>query len=515
MFGKHWVAFAPDWLIYDFKQKRITKKRGVYEGPRGVKYFYKLVHVDDETLLDEIEILQRLSSRFVQRLEWIWPNVSVVHMFFEWVDVSLQELLDQRSRLSNNESRHIFTEMLRALMYLQESGIVHRNIKPSTILLTSNVKVKLSGFVVAIRLEGRPFKLAPPAGCYLTIPPEADEEIASPAWDVWSAGVVLYLMMTGQYPFSPTSSSYPLREAVNSTFTQIKEASFRPEAVGFQSGNASALLEQVFTGQWSERPSAKDLLSFDFVDPVTVVSPFATYTLKRLLRYRLEGRSKILRAPVCFGCVFHRVKESLKQRSNFSTEKETSIMPATTPDLNCEKQHSKAPLWIVHWADFTHKFGFCTTFSNGCASILFNDRSSVTCDLAGTTHYFEKDGTGWRFHLRRVPRTLKYKIGYLQWWRKETAGKVANTAPNTSGLRNWFRTEAGILLTFDGVLQFDFIDGTRLVVSSSHILKFPKYGGCQLNRWTSPLNPSALCDQIAHLDSVVDKINENYPGNFQ
>lgn len=515
MFSRCLIETAPESIIAELEQKRVKNSCGVFELPNGRKFYYKRVSVENDHVLNEIAILQRLSSDYVQALKWTWLNGNRLYMFFDWVDLNLQEVLDQQARMSIEESRRIFTELLRALVYLEESDIVHRNIKPASLLISSTGLIKLSNFSVAVKLYGSRYILAPAAGCYLTIPPEADEEIVSPAWDMWSSAVVLSVMLTGQYPFQPGESSYPMREAVCALFGQIKDRAFRLDNIGLQSGHASILLERIFNSNWEDRPCARDLLRFGFVDPLTVGSPIISFVLKKIIPYRLNGRNKIIRAPVCFACVVQRVKDVLKTNTGTSTEKETSIVSVPSPDSTCEKHHQKAPLWVVHWADFTHQFGFCVAFSNGCSSILYNDMSTVYSDIDGTTHYFENDGIGLRFSLRRAPPALKNKIAYLQWWRKETCGKASNTSAQTSGLRNWWRTEAGMALTFDGVLQFDFIDGTRLVLSPFHILKFPKNGGCELNRWTLPLMPQILFDQIAHLDLVVDKINENYPGSFQ
>jgi len=148
----------------------------------------------------------------------------------EYVDGgSLQDLLNRspNNRLPLRQLRKIFKGMICGLIYLQGEGIIHRDIKPDNILLTSEGDVKICDLGVAIKIDisdenalknfkwchgtgGSPV-YQPPECQVIDVSsiPDLDEplitkrdgKIAPFKLDIWSAGVVLYLMVVGKIPF--------------------------------------------------------------------------------------------------------------------------------------------------------------------------------------------------------------------------------------------------------------------------------------------------------------------------
>lgn len=114
-----------------------------------------------------------------------------------------------RGPLSLVEVRDIFGALVRAVSYLHKRGIVHRDLKPGNILLdkeedSERVYVRLIDFGIAIA-QGLPPNAAltatdgaPGTAAYMA--PERRRGIAAPSNDIYSLGVILFLMLTGGLP---------------------------------------------------------------------------------------------------------------------------------------------------------------------------------------------------------------------------------------------------------------------------------------------------------------------------
>src|SRR5881394_1108688 len=142
------------------------------------------------------------------------PNIAVVHTAF-WVEddlaliceylegQALQQLLEQR-RLTFNRALDIIGQVLQGLSYAHARGIIHRDITPANIFLTSAGPVKIIDFGLAkaatdLRLtqEGSPIG----AAHYMSPEEIRGAQEIDARTDVYSCGVVLYELITGRKPF--------------------------------------------------------------------------------------------------------------------------------------------------------------------------------------------------------------------------------------------------------------------------------------------------------------------------
>jgi len=128
---------------------------------------------------------------------------------------SLKDMLKVRHVLSPAEAIHLVSEMLNALQYAHERGLIHRDIKPGNMLFKSDGKLMLCDFglvkVISPQTEGKsPFETASETGPAITgtpeyMPPEQINGQPSFTSDIYSIGIVLYEMLTGVKPFTSNS----------------------------------------------------------------------------------------------------------------------------------------------------------------------------------------------------------------------------------------------------------------------------------------------------------------------
>ncbi|KAL0228734.1 hypothetical protein GEMRC1_013354 [Eukaryota sp. GEM-RC1] len=101
-------------------------------------------------------------------------------------------------------ARRYFKDIIDVLDYLHEQQIVHRDIKPSNLLLTDDGHVKLSDFGISIDLEADIESAATLTGSSAFLSPEIVSgyvDRATPASDIWAAGLTLYFLTFGTLPF--------------------------------------------------------------------------------------------------------------------------------------------------------------------------------------------------------------------------------------------------------------------------------------------------------------------------
>jgi len=134
---------------------------------------------------------------------------SSYYIVMEYVEgTSLDRLLAERGRLSNEAALLVFTEVCRGLKHAHDRGVIHRDIKPGNILISNRGEVKLTDFGIATSKEAGEEGLTQ-TGMTLGTPSYMSPEQISEAKkvdkraDIYSLGVMLYEMLTGTKPFPP------------------------------------------------------------------------------------------------------------------------------------------------------------------------------------------------------------------------------------------------------------------------------------------------------------------------
>jgi serine/threonine protein kinase len=180
-------------------------------------------------LRKEFVLNENIRKRFIAEARNMFkmshPNIIKVTDLIEEVDTvafvmeyvegeTLKEYIDRKGKLSDQEIKSLFSQMLDALGYVHEQNLVHRDIKPSNFMVNQEGKVKLMDFGIAKNTDSSSAEYTQTGtgvqmGTPMYMSPEQvkstkDVTIAS---DIYSLGVVLWQMVTSKKPYQGDTMS--------------------------------------------------------------------------------------------------------------------------------------------------------------------------------------------------------------------------------------------------------------------------------------------------------------------
>ena len=122
--------------------------------------------------------------------------------------ITLKQYIERKQRLDEREAVYFTIQILRALQHAHSKGIVHRDIKPQNIMLLKDGTIKVTDFGIArfSRSEQRTMTDKAIGSVHYISPEQAKGEFTDEKSDIYSVGVMLYEMLTGQLPFEADSA---------------------------------------------------------------------------------------------------------------------------------------------------------------------------------------------------------------------------------------------------------------------------------------------------------------------
>ena len=184
------------------------KVRTIIHKKTGQLRAMKLIKKSKEFNLDEIENLMLLNHPNILKLfEYYYDEQENIYIITEYIrGEELFNKIQEVYRFSEEDAAIIIKSVLQAITYCHSRGIIHRDLKPENILIpTGSSKIdytllKIIDFGASV-LKKDDGKISFRFGTPYYIAPEVLQESYNEKCDVWSIGVILYLLLIGQAPF--------------------------------------------------------------------------------------------------------------------------------------------------------------------------------------------------------------------------------------------------------------------------------------------------------------------------
>ncbi|KAI3442091.1 Protein kinase domain-containing protein [Psidium guajava] len=220
--------------------------------------------LDSRCLLMEPKVLSLLSPHpNLLRIHNAYEDYSHLHLILDLCDCpDLHRAVASSGPLPEPDSARILAQLMRAVAHCHRHGVLHRDIKPDNILFDSRGRLRLADFGSAEVIGGDPAAavLRGVVGTPYYVAPEvvAGREYGDKV-DVWSAGVVLYVMLAGFPPFHG--------ESAEEIFGAVLRANLRfpPRVFRSVSPAAKDLLKKMLCRDASRRLSADQVLRHPWV----------------------------------------------------------------------------------------------------------------------------------------------------------------------------------------------------------------------------------------------------------
>ncbi len=183
---------------------------------------------------DESQAVAMLSHPNIVSVYDVSKGGDLEYIVMELIDgITLKQYMERRGQLNWRESLHFITQIMKGLSHAHSRGIIHRDIKPHNIMVLRDGSVKVADFGIACLSSKQTMSSKETMGSVHYISPEqAKGEWTDARSDIYSAGVVLYEMLTNRLPFegdSPVSIAIQHFSAVPLNPREIK--SDIPEAL--------------------------------------------------------------------------------------------------------------------------------------------------------------------------------------------------------------------------------------------------------------------------------------------
>lgn len=283
-----------------FSSVRRLKHRETLE-KRVVKTIHKKFISSEEehrTVLTEVSLLKTLDHPNIVRLHEFYQDEKNYYIITEFCSGGelFERIISNRS-LSENMAASYLQQIFSVLIYLHDRNIVHRDLKPENLMMSTNdasARIKVIDFGSA-QVYNKGSFMSDVVGTAYYIAPEVLKKMYTEKCDIWSCGVIMYIMLCGFPPFGGNNDREILQKVAAG---RVSFPSPEWDSISFE---AKDLIQKMLTLNINHRITAREAMAHTWLQNasrVTLNVEYASPLLKNLQNFR--GHQKLKKATLNF-----------------------------------------------------------------------------------------------------------------------------------------------------------------------------------------------------------------------
>ena len=253
----------------------------------AIKSFNKLnLNSNSENMkkiLYETNLMKKLNHPNITKILELFEEKEYILIIMEYINGgNLFSFLKKHRKVSEKTAKLLYKQIILGIKYMHEKNIVHRDIKLENILIDLNNNIKICDFGIGRVLSSPEQPLFDQCGTPMYIAPEIllcskDEGYKGFPVDIWSSGIVLYILLSGTLPFSFKNSSLSLEESDdshinednNSIELQYSIINKDPKEIENISEEAKDLLNKLLIKNPDDRITIEEILEHPWMKDVS------------------------------------------------------------------------------------------------------------------------------------------------------------------------------------------------------------------------------------------------------
>jgi calcium-dependent protein kinase len=277
-------AFADVVLCYHKTTKTERAVKKIHKS--GLSY----QQTDPVYMLKEIQILSTIDHPYILKCFEIFEDTQRYYVATEYCPAGdLFGEIIKLKKFTESQAANIMFQLLSALVYCHGKNIIHRDLKPENIFLLEkgdSLSIKVADFGSSAILDPK-FMLSGCFGSAYYLAPEVLLHKYNEKCDIWSVGIIMYILLTGKPPYSGKNSTAIMKQVRESPLT------ITSDLVPNLSSMAVELLKSLLIIDPDQRVSARDAIRHPWIQSYRQLQdPGVELALKNLKEFTFKSKLK-------------------------------------------------------------------------------------------------------------------------------------------------------------------------------------------------------------------------------